>query len=189
MKDIDLLERRILILVLLLASLATNACRTNRIEKPEALNQPLPPFLHFVAPEPESVYSVEAYKRGEHYPQQVHPAPQDAEHRVCAKIVARPLLEPGDFFAEYPDEGELFPDRVSAYVDGAAVEKDEEIIAFLGEGSSLIDEDGKEIAFAPGPHVICWEVHFTPGKHWAMIEIERTSGEMVRYAWSFELAN
>jgi hypothetical protein len=174
--------------MLILASSTVNACRNGRVEKPKELNQPLPAFLSFVAPAPESVYSVEAYNQGEHYPQQVHPAPEDAKHRVCTEIFARPLLEPGDFFALYSSEGEVFSDRVSAYVDGEAAEKDEKIYTILGT-SPIIDEDGKVIADAPGPDIICWIAPLKPGEHWAMIEVEKTSGVRVRYSWSFTLTD
>lgn len=188
MKNIDLFGKMILTAMLVLASVVLTACRSNRIEKPETFNQTLPSFLSFVAPAPQTEYSVEEYDQGQHYPQDVFAAPEDTEHRICTEFIGTPLLEPGDFFALYPDEGEFFPDRVSAYVDGEEVAKDEVITTILGEGQ-LQDKDGKVIAAAPGPQRICWVVPLKPGEHWAMIEVEKTSGETVRYSWTFQLTD
>jgi len=188
-KNINLFEKMMLTAMLMLALFVVTACRSNRIEKPETLNQPLPAFLSFVAPAPQTEYSVEEYNQGQHYPKDVFAAPKDTEHRICTQLSTWTLLEPGDFFEEYRDEGEFFPDRVSAYVDGEEVAKDEMIITMLGAGDRLIDRDGKVIAAAPGPQRICWVVPLKAGEHWAMIAVEKTSGEIVRYSWTFQLTD
>lgn len=149
------------------------------------LNHPLPDYLTFVAPEPESTYSIFSYRLGEHYPSTVHPAPSSGQNRICIQLIGETLLESGDFFTEYPKEGEFLPDRVTGYVDGIMVEKDEEIIMMLGE-SWLLDE-GEIIASAPGPQIICWPIELEIGNHYVTIEVKKTSGEVESYSWSFEI--
>lgn len=153
--------------------------------KVNELNHPLPEYLTFVAPEPESMHSSDSYKTGKHYPATAHPAPSSGGNRICIQLIGETLLEPGDFFTEYPQKGKFLPDRVIGYVDNKVVDKDEEIITILGE-SQLIDE-GKVIASAPGPQIICWPIELEIGNHYVTVEVNKTSGEVVSYSWSFEL--
>lgn len=90
MKKANLFAKMILTTVLILSSAVVTACHSNRIEKPETLNQPLPAFLSFVAPAPQTEYSVEEYNQGQHYPKDVYAAPKDAEHRICTEFIGPP---------------------------------------------------------------------------------------------------
>ena len=177
---------RATVFLLLLIACSITSCQANSmLPQAHELNLPLPEYLNFVAPEPKSSYPIDSYKMGEHYPSIAHPAPLMGQNRVCIQLTGESLLEPGDFFTEYPKVGEFLPDRVKGYVDGKLAEKDEEIRIILGE-SRLLDE-GKVIASAPGPQIICWPIELKVGAHYATIEINKTSGEVVSYSWTFEL--
>ena len=164
------------------------SCKTSNYTLPpeEELNNPLPEYLSFVAPEPESIYSINDFKAGNHYPTGVPSALDNGANRVCIELNGKPFLETGDYFALRPNQGEYFPDRVTGYVDGEKVLKDEDTITILGE-YRLINEKGEVTASVPGPFIICWNVQLNLGQHIATIEVEKTSGERISYSWSFEI--
>ena len=152
------------------------------------LNLSLPSFLGFVAPAPNSEFSVASYNKGEHYPpiSEAHPAPQEGRQRVCIELLSKPLLEPGDYFAASSQEGEFLPDRVVVYVDGNKVVRDTEVIMLLFD-TEMKDENGFVIAQAPSSYLICWPIKLEKGVHIVTVEVTKTSGAIVNYSWSFTL--
>jgi len=152
------------------------------------LNLPLPPYLEFVAPTPDSEFLVDAYNEGLHYPpiSEAHPAPEEGRQRICSKLLSRALLEPGDYFRTSLQKGEVLPDRITLYVDGDKLVRDDEVIMILAE-TEIEDESGQTIAQAPASHLICWPAELKKGIHIVTIEVMKTSGEVVDYSWSFTL--
>lgn len=176
------------ILLILFMAWLLGSCRKDerQISPTSHLNDPLPSFLSFVVPEPASTYSIEDFRTGMHYPAGAHPAPENARNRVCIELVSTGLLEPGDNFALYPEEGEFLPDRVTGYIDGKKAQKDEEIITILGR-EYLTDDSGEVVASSFGPQIICWPLLVERGIHYFLIEVTKTSGQIISYDWSFEL--
>lgn len=176
------------ILLVLFIAWLPGSCRINEPQIPPTshLNDPLPSFLSFVVPEPESVYSIEDFSTGMHYPTKAHPAPGNARNRVCIELVSTGLLEPGDNFTLYPEEGEFLPDRLTGYIDGKQAQKDEEVMTILGR-EYLTGDSGEVIASSSGPQIICWPLSLESGIHYFFIEVTKTSGQIISYDWSFEL--
>jgi hypothetical protein len=179
-------------LVMLLFS-SLQACRVDvkqQVEPTvEAINQPLPPYLDFVAPQPEEVLSLEAYREGAHFPGSRNPAEahEIGRNRICLELQpTASLLEPGDHFVLYPDEGTYLPDRVSLSVDGLLVERKDEVSS-LPYRFELHDEEGEDIATAPALQLFCWVVDLEVGDHISTVSFQRTSGAIVTYTWSFEI--
>jgi hypothetical protein len=186
LKEMQILR---VVLLITLSTLTFSACRAEKGEElPARLNLPLPSFLEFVAPAPKSEISIDSYNEGQHYPpiSEAHPAPQDGRQRICSELLSRVLLEPEDYFAVSSQKGEFLPDRVTVYVDGAKVARDDEVIMVLSE-TVLEDENGRVIARAPASHLICWPAKLERGIHVVTMEVNKTSGEVVNYSWSFTL--
>lgn len=170
-----------LIVATLLLCLTITSCQVDRttLEPVPNLNGPLPSFIFdLLVPGPHEVVSLEAFRSGYHYPTESHPAPNNAKSSICADIYPGPLLEPGD--QDYPAS------RVTVYLDGKQAAMSEQLFRVVNE-IQLYDEDGKVIATASGPLVICWMVEVSPGEHIATIRAEKTSGDSIDYSWSFEI--
>jgi hypothetical protein len=165
-----------------------NACKVDPmpVATSESLNEPLPAYLRLVSPDPQAVVLLTTYQSGEHYPGNVGPDPMNARNGICTEVLPEPLLEPGDFFAERPNRGEYLPDRISAYLDGTKLNLNGEVVTVLGV-HHLWDEDNGIVAQAIGPQVMCRLAEVEPGTHTASIEIQKTSGQIASYTWSFEI--
>ncbi len=153
------------------------------------INQPLPSYLSYVAPEPETVHSVEEFNAGAHYYsiKGVYPGPPgDGRNRVCIELVATTLLEPGDYYDYSSRQGDFLPDQVTLYIDNRKAERDEEVISIL-DIVFLRDENNEIVGSAVGPQIMCWPVTLEPDIHFATIEVEKSSGMVEIYSWSFEL--
>lgn len=164
------------------------ACQTKQLDIPtmDKLNGPLPSFLQFVAPAPQTTHKLEAYAIGEHYPPEEASAAEGIENRICVQIKPSPLLEPGDYFVFSEKYGDFLPNRVTGYLNGVEIKRDEGVNSIMGT-SYLWDENGRIVAEAIGPQIICWLAELDAGQHVFVIEIEKTSGEIVSYGWSFIL--
>ncbi len=175
--------------ILLLFMGLSCACKQNNIPQstivPGDFNEPLPKFLTFVSPEPQETIPLASYEKGEHYTHSYILSTVNVQSSICTEIVPKTLLEPGDFFASRPNQGEFLPDRITAYLDDTKLERSGEVVTILGL-YHLWDENNNIIAEAPGPQIICWFAKAKPGKHIASIEIRNTS-ETVRYSWLFEI--
>lgn len=166
------------------------ACQTKQHDVPVAdeLNKPLHSFLQFVVPAPQTTYWTGSYALGEHYPSYEAGPAESSQNRVCVQIKPRSLLEPGDHFVFSAKYGDFLPDRITGYLDGAEVKRDDGVTTVLGT-SYLQDESDRIVAEAQGPQVVCWFNELDAGQHNFVVEIEKTSGEIVSYGWSFTLTN
>lgn len=151
----------------------------------EEVNSPLPAFLNFAVPKPQSSLSLSQFQAGEHYPLTAHPVKDDGASRICIKLMPQPLLEAGDMFSARPNNGDFLPDRVNLLLDEELESRRDEVITILS--LYYLRKDTKVIAEAPGPQIICWLVTIEPGIHVAAIEVERTSGYIEAYYWTFEI--
>ena len=180
---------RYLIMIVVVFGLNLVACAKSQKEISHVdLNLPLPSYLKFIAPAPNSEYSVKSYAEGMHYPpiSEVHPAPEEGKQRICGEVLSRTLLETDDYFRTNSQEGEFLPDRITLHVDGDKLRRDEEVIMILVE-TEIEDKSGQIIARSPASHLICWPVELSEGLHIATIEVKKTSGEIIDYSWSFTL--
>jgi hypothetical protein len=75
---------------------------------------------------------------------------------------------------------------VTLFIDGEKFtrEKNANMIALE---TVLADENDQIVARAPVNHLICWPAELEKGRHIATLEVEKTSGEIVTYSWSFTL--
>lgn len=181
-------KRTISYFLLITWLLTTCQTKQHNIPATDDLNKPLPPFLHLVAPAPETTYRIGSYALGEHYPpEEVSPA-EGSQNRICIQINPRPLLEPGDHFVFSAKYGDFLPDRINGYLNGTKLKRDEGVTTVMGT-DYLQDKNGHIIAEAEGPQVVCWLAELDIGQHNFIVEIEKTSGEIVSYGWSFALTN
>jgi hypothetical protein len=144
--------------------------------------EPLPDFLYTVAPKPGEILSLHDYYGSEYdlYPR-LGPA-------VCVTVSPLSLLEPGDYW-----EANDVVERTTVKVDGEV--QDEPIGEFenyavehtLGAVNEAGNWTGTVVASAGGPYRWCLETPLGAGVHQAEVNFEKSSGEVVSFAWTFEL--
>jgi len=152
---------------------------------PEQLDHPLPEWLIYTSPNSEEVINHQIYEIGDHVLDGPYPLPK-MENGICVHVW--PILEPGDFFSVIEEEGVYFPDRVSLFIDGELAELNEEVIMILGT-KQLKNENHMITANTGGPYIMYWNFPLAIGTHTAIIQLERTSGIIESYSWSFTLSD
>lgn len=151
--------------------------------------EPLPAFLVEVFPEPAAVLSLDEYSGPGWRPGR--PGVQEVPSSVCVEVDASALLARGDFW-----EAADVQNRTTVYVDGGRVYsggRQELITAFVDHMllHTLVepagDPSGTVVASVGGPYHLCVYAPLPAGVHRVDVSFEKSSGEVVSYAWTFEL--
>lgn len=143
--------------------------------------EPVPfTWLGFVMPEPGRTVAIEVaeMKVKEAFATKL---------AICLSFNPGPLMEPGDYF-DSPEE--VFA-RLSLEVNGETFTEFhslETTDAGVDEGP-LDPETGQPQYRIPGgaPYIICYAPKLEPGAHQATFVARKTSGDELRYSWSFGL--
>lgn len=174
-------------------ALALLAACASPAENPALLTPPIPPippeplpdFLPEVFPEPGAILSLDEYNDPTWRPGR--PLAEEAPGAVCVQVDGSALFEEGDFW-EFADVNE----RTTILVDGQA---GGEIVSFASLLLSYKRMDppdnpfGKVLASVGGPYHWCISAPLIVGIHRVDVSFEKSSGEVVPFAWTFELVN
>jgi Tol biopolymer transport system component len=146
-------------------------------------SEPLPAFLLQVFPEAAAVLSLEEYTDPAWRPGR--PSSQEVPLSVCVEVEASSLLERGDFW-----EATTIQERTAVRVDGR---RQELITAFVDHMllhtivDPADDPSGTVVASVGGPYHFCFYVPLTADVHRVDVSFKKSTGEVVSYAWTFEL--
>lgn len=147
------------------------------------LQTPFPPHILDAAPLPGSSLSLWEYQKGRHAERGQFLILESAS-QICLEIDAVWFLERGDHFVIEDQVSE----RIQFTVDGRSIQQPNKIVDLAME-FILADEEGNEIGVAGGPFVLCWHSDLGVGLHTARIDVRKTSGEVLKYEWSFRLTD
>lgn len=107
---------------------------------------------------------------------------------TCAEFWIELLVEPGDFLSQ-----EEIMSRFSLEIDDQLIERPDNVLFSDTAGSDGPEnpETGlPEYRVPPGsPFFVCFTTPLEPGEHTATIIANKTSGEELRYTWSFVLSD
>jgi hypothetical protein len=151
---------------------------------------PLPPepllsFLLEVFPQPAAVLWPDEYTDPGWRPGR--PSEQQVPQSVCVEIEASSLLARGDFW----DAADI-QERTTVLIDGGR-EFQEMVTAFVSQGvphtvmDPAGDPAGAVVASVGGPYHVCIYAPVQAGVHRVDVAFEKSSGQVVSYAWTFEL--
>jgi hypothetical protein len=161
-------------------------CQKEEPQPTYELNQLLPDFLDYLVPEPGTSLSLKDYQTGQHSGS--YYSPVEAKNRICARIITEPILEPGDFYSTRNQAFDFLPERLNIFVDGQQLEWNLDEMA-VGGGFQLRNEDMVITAETAMNNWVCWLAELQPGEHTAVMNVQKTSGESIEYAWSFTLTD
>jgi len=141
---------------------------------------PLPGFLADIYPKQGAILPVAEYITG---PKDVALESSVETSAVCVLINGSRLIDIGDFW-EFDDVYE----RTTILIDNQLADK------WLGEFDyigyiSMTDEKDNEVASVGGPYQWCVSTPSSVGVHQVDVNFEKSNGEIVSYAWTFELIN
>lgn len=142
--------------------------------------EPLPNFLGFVEPKPGTTYATQMYEMVKD-----HIGVGATEPSICLSFDALPLAEPGDHFTQ-----EEILSRLHLQVDETVItEIHALLLTHAGPIYGPIDPDTGERSLLPGglPYRICYAVELGEELHEVTFVGEKTSGDELRYSWSFFL--
>lgn len=141
-------------------------------------NNLLPDYIARILPEHNGQYSLSEYEQlAKNTSWGINSA------GICISVEAAPLMEPGDFLT-----AKEFIDRISIRIDDSLIAEPSSILHFEIAGIEKRDPVSDEIVWkAPDgfPAGICYEKELSIGQHFGEVLIQRSSGEEVKYNWSF----
>lgn len=147
---------------------------------PTSQENSLPPYLGFVYPKPGSTLSKKEYETAKILLDDVEPS-------ICMSFETFYLLEPGD---DLSVEDAL--SRIKLDIDGQQVNKIYAVLLTEDEPLLPLNPDtGDPIAqFEGGSNISgCFAITLDTGSHIADFIAQKTSGEELRYTWSFTLTD
>jgi hypothetical protein len=147
--------------------------------------EPLPAFLLEVFPQPAAVLSLAEYTDPGWRPGR--PSEQQVPQSVCVEIEASKLLARGDFWkaADVQERTRVLVDAGREYQELVTAFVDQEVLHTLFVPPD--DPAGTVVASVGGPYHLCVHAPLPAGMHRVDVHFEKSSGEVVSYAWTFEL--
>ncbi len=165
-------------LVLVCVLFAASGCGAGYRERAEALlHNPseVPSFIEMVAPEPLSTVRLSYNSGWGRTDVPLHPDQPAWQHMVglvCAEILVRPLLRPGDSLLVYQNVSLSLDEEQLAVYSHMPLESQVEA---AGGGSG------------PWSDTVCWEADVRPGIHVADLTVWTSTGEEFTYSWAFRV--
>jgi len=148
---------------------------------PDIVVEPLPVYLGFTLPEPGRKYAVKMYEMEVKKVDLTEPG-------ICMSFSPDPMMEAGDFLSQQ----ELLA-RLSLEVNGHLIDEIYSVLATdLPPQPGPIDpESGEPIFVVPGgsPYQICFAANLKAGLQKVTFIARKTSGDELRYTWSFYLVD
>lgn len=145
---------------------------------------PIPGFLKFVYPVPGSQLTQDAYTTG--IGDEENRLFDQLQGAICVDLIPANLLEQNDQNLDSEDFVAASYLRVGTYGSNSQYNPVRHDRVWVSEsGGVLVDEKGNIIGASL---IACWMADLSPGVYEANYEYTRTSGRVLSYAWSFEIA-
>ena len=145
-------------------------------------SRPAPSYIHSVWPDAGTQTSWSEYNGGWHFSSQQ----DNGIPSTCVRFWIESLLESGDFLSQ-----EEIISRFSLEIDAQVFEEPNNVIlsdTFGKDGPEDPETSLPKYRVPPGsPFFVCFTVPLEPGEHTATVIATKTSGEELRYNWSFVL--